>query len=76
MEIEIKDTLTLDDGCEYVVVSKVNYESKIYLYLVNEKGKMLFCLLNNESLKEIKDEKLIAKLIPLFLKNSKMVVEE
>ena len=28
MTINIKDTLTLDDNNEYVVISKVNYESK------------------------------------------------
>ena len=31
--IDIKDVLTLDDKNEYVVVSKINYESKIYYYL-------------------------------------------
>ena len=32
--IDIKDILTLDDNNKYIVVSKVNYEGKIYYYLI------------------------------------------
>ena len=70
MEVLIKDSLTLDDGCEYVVVSKAEYKGNTYLYLVSEQGKIIFGLLNNETIKEVKDSSLIEKLISLFLKNS------
>ena len=36
MIINIKDTLTLDDNNEYVVISKINYESKNYYYLLDK----------------------------------------
>lgn len=31
MIINIKDTLTLDDNNEYVVISKINHENKIII---------------------------------------------
>ncbi len=70
MEVLIKDSLTLDDGNVYIVVSKVEYKGNTYLYLVSEKGKIIFGLLNNETIKEVKDSDLIRKLMGLFLKNS------
>ena len=33
MTIEIKDTITLSDSNNYVVVSKIIYENMIYYYL-------------------------------------------
>ena len=74
MKIDIKDTLTLNDGNEYVVVSKVIFENKTYLYLVSDNGKILFCVLKNDTLKEVKDERLINKLLPLFLRNGRNVI--
>ena len=41
MNIEIKDTLTLDDDKSYVVVSKVNYQNNTYLYLIEQKIMMM-----------------------------------
>ena len=37
MNIDIKDTLMLDDKNEYVVVSKINVKDKYYYYLVDIK---------------------------------------
>ena len=66
MTINIKDTLTLDDNNEYVVISKVNYESKNYYYLLDK---------NNEELVEIEDKKLTTKLLPLFVEVAKKEID-
>ncbi len=69
MTIEIKDTLTLDDNNEYVVISKVNYENKNYYYLLdkNNEENVKFCYEDNEDLVEIDDKELTTKLLPLFV---------
>lgn len=69
MIINIKDTLTLDDKNEYVVVSKANYENKTYYYLIdkNNYSNVKFCYGDNDELVEINDKLLITKLLPLFL---------
>lgn len=69
MIINIKDTLTLDDDNEYVVVSKINYENKTYYYLVDNKsdGNLKFCYQDNDELVELNDKVLTTKLLPLFL---------
>lgn len=69
MIINIKDTLTLDDNNEYVVVSKVNYENKNYYYLLdkNNNENVKFCYEENEELVEIDDKELTTKLLPLFV---------
>ena len=70
MTINIKDTLTLDDNNEYVVVSKVNYENKNYYYLLDKNNieNPLFCYKDNDELVELNDKELITKLLPLFVK--------
>lgn len=73
MIIDIKDVLTLDDKNEYVVVSKINYESKTYYYLVdiNNNNNLKFCYEDNYELVEIEDKELTTKLLPMFLEVSK-----
>ena len=73
MTINIKDTLTLDDNNEYVVISKVNYESKNYYYLLdkNNEENIKFCYEDNEELVEIEDKNLTTKLLPLFVEAAK-----
>lgn len=73
MTINIKDTLTLDDNNEYVVISKINYESKIYYYLLdkNNKENFKFCYEDKEELVEVDDKELATKLIPLFVEVAK-----
>ena len=77
MTINIKDTLTLDDNNEYVVISKVNYESKNYYYLLdkNNNNNPLFCYEDNEELVEIEDKELTTKLLPLFLEVTQKEVD-
>lgn len=73
MIICIKDILTLDDKNDYVVVSKINYENKIYYYLVdiNNNENLKFCYEDNNELVEIEDKELTTKLLPMFLEASK-----
>ena len=69
MIINIKDTLTLDDNNEYVVISKINNNNKNYYYLLdkNKNDNPKFCYEDNDELVEIDDRDLIAKLLPLFV---------
>ena len=68
MSIDIKDILTLDDDNKYVVVSKVYFEGKDFLYLVdiNNNANLKFCYVDNDELVESNDKELITKLLPLF----------
>ena len=76
--IEVKDELTLSDDKDYVVASKVNYDNKTYLFLVetNNPVNTMFCLLNNDEVEELKDKELIKTLIPLFTESAKKTLEE
>lgn len=78
MIINIKDTLTLDDNNEYVVVSKINYDSKNYYYLLdkNNNGNSKFCYEDNDELVEINNKELTIKLLPLFAKAAQKEVNE
>jgi hypothetical protein len=81
-EIEIKDTLNLSDGNEYVVCSKVEYERKKYLYLIdiNNYKNVKFCeeVRTDEIDKvvNVEDAELIKTLIPMFYEASKGIIEE
>ena len=76
--IEIKDSLILSDNNEYVVASKTDYNDNTYLYLVdiNNNTNIKFCRLDNDRVIEIKDEKLLKKLAPLFYKASRHLLNE
>ena len=78
MMIDIKDVITLDDDNEYTVVSKVNYESKIYYYLVDIKDNtnLKFCYEDKDELVELVDKELTTKLLPLFFEASKHILDE
>ena len=69
MIINIKDTLTLDDNNEYVVISKIYYDNKNYYYLLdkNNNDNFKFCYEDNDELVEIDDKELTTKLLPLFV---------
>ena len=76
MIINIKDTLTLDDNNEYVVISKIYYENKNYYYLLdkNNEENVKFCYEDNEELVEIDDKELTTKLLPLFVETAQKEV--
>lgn len=70
MNINVNDLVSLDDNNKYVVLSKLEYEKKIYYYLidVNNRTNIMICYLDGDELVQFNDDNLIKKLIPLFLK--------
>ena len=68
MNINVKDLVTLSDQNKYVVVSKIEVSDKVYFYLVdiNNYENILICYLENNKLKEVKDEELVKQLIKVF----------
>ena len=78
MNIDIKDTLILDDKNEYVVVSKIKVKDKYYYYLVDIKNNenLKFCYQNDEELVELNDKELTTKLLPLFLEKANQKIKE
>lgn len=68
MIIKNGDVLTLDDNNEYVVISKINYDEKIYYYLldINDNTRPLFCYEDGDGVTKVNDKKLVTKLLPLF----------
>lgn len=78
MIINIKDTLTLDDNNEYVVVSKVKSDDKNYFYLIdkNDNSNVKFCYQDNDELVELNDKELVTRLLPLFVENAKGELED
>ena len=71
--INIKDSLILDDDNEYVVVSKVKYETKEYYYILDKynSSNYKFCYLENDELIEVENEELIKILLPMLLESAK-----
>lgn len=71
--IDVKDVLTLEDDKKYVVVSKIDYENKVYFYLVGveEITDVKFGYLDNDEFVEINDKELVTKLLPYFYKDVK-----
>lgn len=71
--IDVKDVLTLEDDKKYVVVSKIDYENKVYFYLVGveEITDVKFGYLDNDEFVEINDKELVTKLLPHFYKDVK-----
>lgn len=72
MNIDMKDTITLDDKNQYVVASKINYENKIYYYLVDihNHANLKFCYEDKDELVELNDKELTTKLLPLFFEKA------
>ncbi len=75
MDIRYQDIITLDDNCEYIVASKVKYNSNNYIYLVDIHDTNNFKIAQIEnnciSLLDKREKDLICKLIPLFYNRSK-----
>ena len=77
MNISIMDVLTLEDKNEYVVVSKVLYEDKNYMFLVdiNNNKNVKFCYQDNDEVVESDDKDLNSRLLPLFYEQAKAIIE-
>lgn len=78
MNVNIKDTITLDDNNEYVVVSKVFYDEINYYYLIdiNNCENIMFLCEDDGDLVKLENKELIVKLLPLFLKNAKDILND
>jgi hypothetical protein len=80
MQIEQGNAVTLSDNVEYIVLSKVAYNNKNYLYLASlEKApKMRICCEKTEDstiiLDDVKDVELIKHLVLLFSKDIKSIL--
>jgi len=74
MNIEMNDSIILDNDKEYVVSSIALYDGIEYLYLINMDDFTLnFAALSGNQvvmLDNKEDKELIKRLLPLFLKNS------
>ena len=71
--MNITDILSLSDNNQYIIASKVNYDYKIYLCLVdiNNNKNIKFCYLENDEVVLVKKEKLSDVLVLKLL--NKMV---
>jgi hypothetical protein len=80
MNIDIKETITLSDKKEYVVISKAIYQDKTYYYIIDiaDNKNIKFCeeVSSNNSLIVVKDKELLKNLLPLFFDNIKDVLKE
>ncbi len=67
----IADIIKLNDGNDYILISKTEYENKTYLCLVNmnDKNDVKFCYLNNDEIILVNKEDLSSTLILQLLKN-------
>ena len=74
--MKIRDILTLDDNNKYLIASKAVYDNRTYYYLVdiNNLQNTIFCYEKDDELVESKDKLINTKLLPLFLKESKNVI--
>ena len=67
--LESRDIVKLDNNVDYIVVSKVEYEGKIYYYLLEINGtNVLICYERNDELVDVKDKELCGTLIDMFAK--------
>ncbi len=66
--INVNDVIKLSDNNEYLVVSKVNYENNIYLYLVNINNiNVKFVELNYNQVIEVTDNDILDELLKLIV---------
>ncbi len=75
MNIDVKDKIALDDGKEYVVASKINYQNKIYYYLIEASShssiKICYEKVGTNILVDSEDKDINTALIPLFAEQLK-----
>ena len=82
MNIKKGDAVTLSNNIKYLVLSKVLYNDKYYLYMtsIEDKPKIKICVENKNGdsikLEEVKDTDLIKILILLFSEDIKSFYSE
>ncbi len=73
-EIEISDSIVLDNNKEYIVSGKTVYDGIVYLFLINDdEFTMHFAALAENQvvmLDNKEDKELIKKLMPFFLQSA------
>ena len=80
MNIKKGDIVTLNNNTKYIVLCKVLYNDKYYLYMttIEEKPKIKICVENKDSdsikLKDVEDSNLIKKLLLLFNDDIKSIL--
>ena len=72
----IKEIVTLSDQNDYQVVSKVDYEYRIYYYLVdiNDISNVKLLYENGDKLTEVDDSELVSTLLPMFYNEIKDLI--
>lgn len=74
MDLNIKDTIELDDNNTYVIISKTLYNDDYYFYILDIKNtenfKILKLDISSNKLIEFDDPNLVKDLLPLFFKES------
>lgn len=77
MNIKIKDTITLSDNNEYVVVSRIDYQGAVFYYLVdiNNLKNIKFCRGEDNIIEELDDKELIKTLLPMFFDETNKVLD-
>ena len=75
--MNLKDLVSLDDKNTYVVVQKIDFEGKVYYYLVDieKSDNIKFGYQDNDEFVEVKDSYLIQKLVSMFGKETPVELE-
>lgn len=70
--LEFGDIITLENDKKYLVASSCNYNSKIYVYLVNIENNIdcILANLENDDLNPVTDKELFIEIMPLIIDNA------
>lgn len=73
MELEVKDSVVLDNGNEYVISGKTEYEGQTYYFLISllDESDIKFCYREEDELVEVMDKDFVNKLLVSFYKSNK-----
>ncbi|MBR3049738.1 MAG: hypothetical protein IKG58_04200 [Bacilli bacterium] len=73
MELEVKDSVVLDNGNEYVISGKTEYEGQTYYFLISllDESDIKFCYREEDELVEVMDKDFVNKLLVSFYKSYK-----
>lgn len=75
--MDVTDILSLSDGKDYIIVSKTDYDHKIYLCLVdiNDNKNIKFCYLDNDEVVVVKKENLSEVLVLKLLRGMSKIAD-
>ena len=77
MKVEVDNVITLDNGADYLVVNKLNYENNTYFEICNLNDNKDLKIVRQEGneLVEFFDLELLDKLLYLFNEQNKIYTE-